>query len=167
MIRYRLAGRHAHLRIGRRSWRALIRGLGERTQGRREAGAFLLADRSAATRTVRRVVFYDDLDPNCLTGGISFDFAGFPRLWELCDQEALRVIADVHTHPAGHVSQSHVDASNPMIAKRGHVALIVPHLATRPFAPAEVGVHRYLGDDGWSTSLGKDATKALYVGWLA
>jgi hypothetical protein len=167
VIRYRLAGCHAHLRISGRRWRGLIRGLGERTQGRREAGAFLLSDRGSATRTVRRVVFYDELDPNCLTGGISFDFAGFPPLWELCDQESLRVIADVHTHPANHVAQSHTDATNPMIAKRGHVALIVPDLATRPVAPAEVGVHRYLGDDGWSASLGKDASKALYVGWLA
>lgn len=167
MIRERLFGRGACLRISRRTWRQLVQGLGERAGGRREAGAFLLGARESAPRTVRRVVFYDDLDPNSLTGAISFGFAGFPRLWELCDRERLCVIGDVHTHFNGDVGQSHTDATNPMIARKGHVALIVPDLAARPVRAEEVGVHRYLGDEGWSTSTGKDAKTALYIGWWA
>ena len=167
MIRERLFGRSARLRIGRRLWRRLIRGLGERAGGRREAGAFLLGDRDSAPRTVRRVVFYDDLDPNSLTGAITFGFEGFPRLWELCDRERLRVIGDVHTHFNGDVWQSHTDATNPMIARREHMALIVPDLASHPVHAKEVGVHRYLSDDGWSSSTGKGAKAALYIGWWA
>ncbi|MGI5506359.1 hypothetical protein [Lentzea sp. CA-135723] len=167
MIRERLFGRSARLRISRRTWRRLVQGLGERAGGRREAGAFLLGNRESGPRTVRRVVFYDDLDPNSLTGGISFGFEGFPRLWELCDRERLHVIGDVHTHFNDHVAQSHTDATNPMIARKGHVALIVPDLAARSLRAKEVGVHRYLGDEGWSSSMGKDAKASLYIGWWA
>ena len=67
--------------------------------------------------------YYDDLDPGCLVGNIHIRAAGFSKLWDLCDVESLRVVADIHTHPGASVAQSSIDRANPMIAREGHLAL--------------------------------------------
>ena len=155
--------RDALLRMRRSAWDAMIAELGRRGQGRRESGAFLLADRHGDPTTVTRVVYLDDLDPNCLTGGISFDGLAYSKLWDICDAEHRRVIGDVDTHPGGGVRQSPIDAANPMLAQAGHVALIVPHLAMRATKPRTVGVHRYDGE-GWETWTGRQAERHLLIG---
>ncbi len=160
----RLFGRHARLRVSRSLWRATLAELAHRGQDARESGAFLLAAADSDGRTVTRAVYFDDLDPHCLTGGITMAGAAFPLLWDLCDREGLRVIGDVHTHPGKWVQQSRTDQANPMIARRGHVAVIVPGYAQRGGPSARVGVHEYLGDEGWRAHLGRDAKKKLYVG---
>src|SRR4051812_19069678 len=125
-------GRGALLRIRRPDWDAMIAELARRGEGRRESGAFLLGDRNGEPRTITRVVYLDDLDPNCLTGAIEFDGLAYSKLWDICDAEGRRVVGDVHTHPGPSVRQSGTDATNPMIAQAGHVAVIVPHFAQRP-----------------------------------
>lgn len=147
-----------------RQWQRLIHDLGRRAGGQREAGAFLLASRAGPPTTVVEIAYYDDLDTQSLTGGVTFGFKGFVPLWDLCDHSELRVIGDVHTHGGDSVSQSAIDRANPMIARAGHVALIVPHLAAKPVRPREVGVHRYLGDRGWESRQGRRAAAVLYVG---
>lgn len=160
-------GRDALLRIKRKDWVTLVRELGHRGGGRREAGAFLLADRHGDHRTVSKVIYLDDLDPNCLQDNIHVDGRAYSRLWDLCETEDLVVIGDVHTHGGTFVYQSDIDAANPMVARDGHVALILPHLATKSVTPADVGVHRYGGLDGWTTWTGADATARLLVRrWL-
>jgi proteasome lid subunit RPN8/RPN11 len=156
-------GRHALLRIPRTDWRNLIKELGVRGDGTREAGAFLLADQVGDRRRISHAIYYDDLDPACLQGGIQMDGRAYSKLWDICDARHLVVIGDVHTHPGGGVRQSCTDAENPMIAHEGHVALIVPELATRPVDPREVGVHRYDGASGWTTWTGRSASQRLLV----
>jgi len=155
-------GRRALVHMRLRDWKSLIAELGRRGQGVKETGAFLLADRSGQLGLVTRVVYLDDLDPHCLTGGIEFDGLAYSKLWDICDTERRVVIADVHTHPGGRVEQSATDAANPMVAQRGHVALIVPHFATAGVAPRDVGVHRYDGR-GWQSWTGRDAARRLSV----
>lgn len=155
-------GRRALLRMRHADWEPMIAELGRRGCGDRESGAFLLGDRSGNRRTVTRVVYLDDLDPNCLTGGIEFDGLAYSKLWDICDAEQRVVIGDVHTHPGRGVHQSRIDAENPMLAQDGHVALIVPDFATQPIEPHEVGVHRYDGR-GWATWTGKEAAQRLFV----
>jgi proteasome lid subunit RPN8/RPN11 len=155
-------GRRALLRIRRGDWEPMIIELGRRGRGSRESGAFLLADRSGDWRTVTRVVYLDDLDPTCLTGGIEFDGRAYSKLWDICDAEQRVVIGDVHTHPGWGVHQSGIDAQNPMVAQKGHVALIIPDFAMRAVQPHEVGVHRYDGR-GWQTWTGQDATRRLFI----
>jgi proteasome lid subunit RPN8/RPN11 len=94
-------------------------------------------------------VLFDDLDPSCLTGGISMQGVGFSRLWDLCDDHGLTVIADVHTHPGPGVGQSRIDAANPMIAQPGHVALIIPNHARAVLPAPRIGVHIYRGSRRW------------------
>jgi len=111
---------------------------------------------------VNHVVYLDDLDPDCLQGGICFDGRAYSS-WDICEARQARVIGDVHTHPEG-VRQSDIDRDNPMIARSGHVALIVPDLAARDVAPGDVGVHLYSGTAGWESWTGRDAARRLYVG---
>lgn len=166
MIR-RFVGRRAKLRFSRKRWRQLIIELGRRSGGTRESGAFLLSPRASDGRTITKIVYFDDLDPGCLTGAITLSGSAYPPLWDLCDQYKLRVVGDVHTHPGNGVTQSPIDQGNPMIARTGHISLIVPHLAQHPTRAAQVGLHQYLGDAGWHSSLAADASRSLYIGWWA
>jgi proteasome lid subunit RPN8/RPN11 len=142
----------------------MVAELGRRGKGTKESGAFLLADRTQPSRRVRRVVYIDDLDPNCLQGAICFDGRAYSALWDICDAEEMRVIGDVHTHPGRGVRQSAIDQDNPMVALPGHVALIVPGLAVKAVAPCDVGVHEYLGEQGWRSWTHREAGRRLYVG---
>jgi len=100
---------------------------------------------------VARIIYYDDLEAECLTGGISMSARAYDVLWALCAEEQLTVIADVHTHPGSSVRQSPIDQRNPMMAIPGHLAFIVPHLATHQIAPSEVGAYEYQGEHTWRT----------------
>lgn len=156
--------RRSRVRIGDEAWKELIAELGRRAAGVREAGAFLLARADDDRRTVVRVVYFDDVDPDCLTGGITMHSTGFDALWSICNAEGLRVVADVHTHPGEFVSQSAIDRANPMIATAGHVAIIVPDLASRLPSARECGVHTYNGAHEWDKALDSQAARALYIG---
>lgn len=132
-----------------------------RANGVRESGAFLLTRAStpqagSAAPAVRRAVYYDDLDPDCLTGGISLAGTAYDRLWRICNTDKLTVVADVHTHPETWVGQSSIDARNPMIALRGHLAFIIPRFAALKCTTEGTGLYRYEGNHEW-TSVDADA----------
>jgi proteasome lid subunit RPN8/RPN11 len=158
--------RGALLRFKGSTWSTLMSELERRGKGERESGAFLLAS-SKWPQVVEVVVPYDELDPACLTGGIDFHRSGYQRLWTRCEHLGLCVVGDAHTHPSKWVSQSEVDRRHPMLARVGHVALIVPNFAQGDVPPAEIGVHVYQGDQGWAACAGRHAHKAIYVGPLA
>lgn len=144
-------------------WEEIIRELRRRgLDGRRESGAFLLASPEEDRHRVVRPAYFDDLDPHCLVGNIHIRSVGFTKLWQLCEEAGLRVLADVHTHPGASVAQSGTDLTNPMIAREGHLALIVPHYATRPVTARVVGVHEYRGDL-WKSRFGSSAEHVLRI----
>lgn len=146
-------------------WREGLTELRRRTERRHESGAFLLGRRDGDRRTVTRFAYYDDLDPHSLDSGIViFDGAGYGPLWQLCRDTGLTVVADVHTHP-GSEGQSHSDRDNPMIAKPGHIAIIVPNFAECVFKPAQVGIYEYEGEHRWRNRSGRTADKFFYVGF--
>ena len=156
------------LRMSERLLSELLAELAARGGGRREAGAFLLAarhgpDQSEARRdqsTVITFAYYDDLDPNCLTGGITFDAAGYTVLNALCRKEGAHVVGDIHTHPRTGVAQSPIDSSHPMAAIEGHVALIAPNYARGPITIEDLGAHVF-HHDGWTSHFGRDVTMIL------
>jgi hypothetical protein len=134
-----------------RLWRRLLSGLRQRGRGQRESGAFLLGRRDAGGRArIIDFVLYDDLDPHCLDSGIvRFDGRYFSDLWAICDARALTVVADVHTHP-GRADQSPSDRAHPMIARAGHLALILPNFARDPVKRPQIGIFRYQGAKRWT-----------------
>lgn len=142
----------------------MIEELGRRgLNGHREAGAFLLGARGSGDRRVKRVVYFDDLDSDCLVGNIHIRASGFSRLWDLCESETLQVIADVHTHPGITVSQSDTDRDNPMIALTGHIAIIVPCYGTQLVEAHQVGVHEYRGECGWKSWFSRRVKRVLRI----
>lgn len=159
------ADRH-HISISRWRWRRLLTELARRGRGERESGAFLLARTARSPRRVAAVVFFDDLDPTALNGAISIRGEAFGRLWEICEERGMRVIADVHTHPGAGVQQSPTDAANPMVARGGHVAIIVPGFAKSPPQPHQTGFHVYQGDGTWRSEFGRQAATQLQRTWL-
>lgn len=160
-----LAAPDHQLSCSSRRWRAGLKELKRRGRGWRESGAFLLGYHDGERRVVKRFVYYDDLDPHCLdTGIVVFDGTGYPPLWQLCRETGLRVLADVHTHP-GPATQSPTDRANPMLARPGHVALIVPNLAQRKVGSSELGVYEYEGNHNWRDYSGKRAGTFLYIGF--
>ncbi|KIC89905.1 Mov34/MPN/PAD-1 family protein [Flavihumibacter sp. ZG627] len=140
-----------NLSITKPLWKKLIKELKKRGKGIRESGAFLLGN--SLKKEVTEFICYDELDPNSLdTGIIVFDGDGYIPLWKICREKGLQVLADVHTHPGNWTGQSGPDKKHPMIAQAGHLALIVPHLATkRGQLLNNIGIHEYLGDKQWRT----------------
>ncbi|MGQ4479361.1 hypothetical protein [Streptomyces sp. SAS_276] len=126
-------------------FRDMVRELARRGEGRRESGAFLLTDRDRPAdrlpQPVTAIAYYDDLDPGCLTGAITFGADGYTALAARCRRDRLRVVGDIHTHPSDRVAQSRTDAANPMIALDGHVALIAPRFAAGVTSAQDLGVH--------------------------
>lgn len=145
-------------------WNMGLIELNRRGMGSRESGAFLLGRCENGKCHVTQIIYYDDLDPHCLdTGIIVFDGSYFRDLWRICRETGMDVLADVHTHP-GRPIQSGLDRDNPMIGTKGHIAIIVPNLATKPVKANQLGVYEYQGNHTWKPYLGQDAKKYLYIG---
>lgn len=144
-------------------WQAGVDELRRRTQGRREAGAFLLG-RKGKRRVIEAFVFYDDIDPNALaTGIVEIDGRRLGALWTHCRATGLSVVADVHVHPDGY-GQSESDQANPIIAEVGHIAVILPDFVAGATEPGAIGVHQYLGNRRWSDR-SRERYNPFHVGW--
>ena len=116
-----------------------MRELARRGHGERESGEFLLARAGDDTRRIAACVYFDDIDPTALNGAISIRGEKFVRLWAICKERGMRVIADVHTHPGSGVRQSTIDAANPMVATRGHIGIILPTSLSATLRPSTPG----------------------------
>jgi proteasome lid subunit RPN8/RPN11 len=139
--------------------------LRRRGRGLHESGCFVLGKVEGNKRCAVRCVYYDDLDPNAYASGVCIlDGGAFPPLWELCRKEELTVVADIHTH-GGEAFQSPADRENPMIARPGHLALIVPRFAKGPVWRHRLGYFRYEGDHRWTNLGGWGARALLKTGW--
>jgi len=136
-------------------WRRLLSQLRKRGGGSRESGAFLLG--KTGSHRVSHFVCYDDLDEAALEMGIiTFHACGFVRLWDICQRENLRVLADIHTHPSDWTGQSESDRRHPMVAQVGHIALILPNYAKRNRKYLRgASIYEYLGDHKWKPWPGK------------
>jgi proteasome lid subunit RPN8/RPN11 len=142
------------IRIRRTDWRELNAQLAARGAGRRESGAFLLGRRRGRRPRITHIVYFDDLEPESLNGAVHLTTTAYTRLWAMCHDFDVEVLADVHTHPSGFIEQSHIDQDNPLIAQRGHLAIIIGHYAQQRAGLSDVGIFEYAGDDGWDTRTG-------------
>lgn len=141
------------IEIPRLLWMNLVGDLSARGRGQRESGAFLMGKKGAPKRSVVRYICYDDLDPRALTHGlVEFHSGGFSKLWDICRDQGLQVLVDVHTHPGKDVRQSTIDKENPMLPVRGHVALILPRFGkTSVWSLDPIGIHRFTGGRQWES----------------
>jgi hypothetical protein len=151
------------LRLARSLWTELIGELHRRTEGCHESGAFLLGHKTADGRRALSLVYYDELDPNAYETGVCvLDADAFTRLWDRCSELSLTVIADAHVH-GRRAAQSRSDCENPMIARPGHLTLILPLMARPPVRRWTVGFYEYLGDHRWESHGGCHVTRVLKI----
>ena len=54
-----------------------------------------------------------------------------------------------------------------MIAKAGHLAIIIPDFAQRRFSVSDLGFFEYLGNHQWRDWSGGEARKKIYMGVFA
>lgn len=157
-----LSRRDRGIRIGPDRWVGLLAELDRRGERRHEAGAFLLGSRDGDLREVQDVVFYDDLDTGAYSSGVCILHApSFAALWSTCRARGLTVVGDVHTH-SGAAFQSEADRTNPMVARVGHIAIIVPNYATGRPAAERLGIFEYRGDHAWTDHSGARARRFLH-----
>ncbi len=163
MIIRALLGRDRGLSMSRRRWRQLLAELDRRGERRHEAGAFLLGRREGDLRIVTEIVYYDDLAADAYASGVCvLRGAAFATLWALCRERGLTVLGDVHTH-GGRAFQSEADRTNPMVARDGHIAVIVPDFASGRPARDRLGLFEYRGDHAWTEHSGRAARRFLHV----
>ncbi len=149
----------------RSSWRWLINELYRRGKNRHEAGAFLLGCERGERLEVIETVFYDDLDPDAYATGVCvLHGEAFAKLWSICRERQLTVVADVHTHP-GAAFQSESDRTNPMVARAGHIAIIVPQFARSVPSAQDLGVYEYCGDHKWNDRTHPRSKNYFYCGF--
>jgi hypothetical protein len=145
-------------------WGEGVDELRRRAGGWQEAGAFLLGRDVEGLRRIEQFLFYDDVDPNCFKNGIvEFNGALLGVVWKICRERGLGVVADVHVHP-GHHGQSPSDQENPIMPEVGHLALILPHYASRGRMPGQIGVYEYLGSRRWRDR-SREGFGFFHVGW--
>ena len=151
------------LRLTKALWLKVTSELHRRTESFHESGAFLLGRRNGVEREATAAIYYDELDPRAYETGICVLHAdAFGRLWDQCADRSLVVVADVHVHPHG-AWQSLSDRQNPMIARPGHLALILPRMAKPPVRRWSVGLYEYLGDHNWRPHGGRHVLRVLKI----
>ena len=132
--------------------------------GRRESGAFLLGKRNKARARISSFLLYNDVDPKCLDSAIiRLDGRHFGGLWDHCERHGLEVVADVHTHPGGS-AQSDSDRAHPIVARSGHIALILPNYAIPAPYRFEIGIYRYQGQGMWESIPTHGRKRFFYIG---
>ena len=146
-------------------WLHVLKELDRRGKRRHEAGVFLLGVERNGRREVHNVVFYDDLDSRAYYSGVCIlDGTAFAKLWALCRSRAFTVVADVHTH-GGRAFQSEADRTNPMVARRGHIAMIIPNFAAPPVERHQMGVFEYRGQHTWTEWTLQTTPSFFYTGF--
>ena len=146
-------------------WRFVIGELDRRGARRHEAGAFLLGYVKNGIREVQSAVFYDELDPSAYDSGVCILHGdAFAKLWAICRAKGLTVVADAHTH-SGCGFQSIADKTNPMVAREGHIAIIVPDFARWPINQRRLGIYEYRGKHEWTDRSPSRIRKFFYSGF--
>jgi hypothetical protein len=146
-------------------WQRVVRELDRRGDREHEAGAFLLGIERDGRRDVRSVIFYDQLDPQAYETGVCVLHGdAFAKLWAHCRAQKLTVVADVHTH-RGAGFQSRSDKTNPMVARPGHIAIIVPNFARWPIDRNQLGIFEYRGQHEWTDCSPSCVRNFFYTGF--
>lgn len=146
-------------------WRKIISELDRRGERLHEAGAFLLGVEANGYSEVKSAIYYDDLDANAYSTGVCVLHGdSFSVLWSRCRAEHLTVVADVHTH-SDTGFQSHADKTNPMVARAGHIAIIVPDFACWPIRKGRMGIYEYKGQHEWINRRPDRTRNFFYTGF--
>jgi proteasome lid subunit RPN8/RPN11 len=150
------------LEMPRAIYESMIADLAASGRGVKESGAFLLGQSGNEERRVSTYLMYDVVAPASSQkhAYIVLTADEMARAWQHCHATGLEVMADVHTHPTG-PGQSVTDRAHPIVAVKGHVALIVPYFALCSPEPADLGVHVFEGAGKWRSMFRRAAQDAI------
>lgn len=163
-IRAFLAPDHK-LSIPRKLWLRMMDELYWRSERRHESGAFVLGVERAGRREAVDIIFYEELDSHAYDSGVCILHGNaFAKLWSACRERKLMVVADFHTHP-GNAFQSEADRTNPMVARSGHIAVIVPDFGAPPVQFNRLGIYEYQGGHRWIDKGARNSPVYLYTGF--
>lgn len=162
-IRAFVAPKH-RLVCHKKLWDRILVELARRGGQKHESGVFLLGVNRGKYREVHEAVYYDDLDPEAYSSGVCILHGdAFAKLWAICRDKKMTVIADAHTHPTG-AFQSSSDKANPMVARSGHIAIIIPNFAKAPVQLRQVRIYEYCGQHDWIDRSPLNAPGFFYTG---
>ncbi len=148
-------------------WAGLLRHLRDQGGGVRESGAFLLGRKDDGARRITAVLPYEQLQADALNDDyVSLTAASFAKLWALCREQRLSVVADIHTHRFG-PGQSLSDRTNPMVAQPDHIALIAPNFAQGQVRLQDLGMYVYLGNHRWTAYSGQAVSRLIRLSGAA
>lgn len=163
IIRALVAPKH-RLICSAHMWRQILVELERRGEHCHESGVFLLGVERKGRREVLDRIYYDDLDPDAYSTGVCvLHGSAFAKLWALCRQRNLTVVADAHTHPV-EAFQSSSDKANPMVAQVGHIAIIIPNFARHPVQTRDLQIYEYCGQHEWIDRCPARAPGYFYTG---
>lgn len=146
-------------------WRQIITELERRGRRQHESGTFLLGHERNGRCEVTDAIYYDELDANAYTSGVCVLYGdAFSKLWAECRRRKLAVVADVHTHKSA-AYQSSSDRANPMIARSGHIAIIVPDFGAWPIPGERLGFYEYCGQHEWIDRTHPKTRNFFYTGF--
>lgn len=146
-------------------WARMLDELDRRGGQRHESGCFLLGTANGSRREACALVYYDELDPDAYASGVCvLHGPAFAKLWQHCRAKGLMVVADAHTHP-GAAFQSTSDRTNPMVARAGHIAIIIPNFAAAPVRQGDLGIYEYRGSHTWVDRSPRASRGFLYTGF--
>lgn len=151
------------LLIKQQLWQKLLNHLRQQGMGTRESGAFLLGSILGTQRIVSGFLPYEQLQSDALhTDYVTLNSTSFTKLWGVCRDNNVSVVSDIHTHRLG-PQQSRSDRANPMIARKGHMAIIVPRFAQGKIKSTELGLHCYRGTHKWESLFGIEVDKYFKI----
>ena len=100
IIRALVAPKHRLVCPDEVMWDQILAELRTARNERHESGVFLLGVSRGEYRHVQDAIFYDDLDPDAYSSGVCVLHGRlFAKLWAVCREKKLTVVADAHTHP--------------------------------------------------------------------
>lgn len=128
--------------------------------GRTESGAFLLGQIDGHERSVRKVIYFDDVDPQAYRSrAIRFNTTRLGVVYDACEREGLSIVGDIHVHPE-EAFLSPIDEANPVVAVAGHVGIILPY-SGRYQTTDQISVHILDNHGGWLHVGRRDVTGFL------
>lgn len=117
--------------------------------GWRESGALWIGSLDGECAHVADVLFYHDLgEDNGRPFSLEISEDTKLSLYGVLAQRRLKLLAMLHTHPAGWVGLSSIDEANQLCSRIGFWSLVLPWYGSRSWSLKRTGVH-IRTNNGW------------------
>jgi proteasome lid subunit RPN8/RPN11 len=150
--------------IARDLFSSTMSGLREQSANCRESGAIWAGQVVGDSWIATKVFFHHELG-NDRSGAQFLELSEAVKfqLYETLAGQGLRLIALIHTHPAGWVDLSGLDQQNQLGSRVGFWSLVSPFYGRRPWWLCRMGIHERL-EVGWHRLSAKEIRRRVHFG---